>query len=236
MKTQFAEFYDLPDFRIKEIWDDALIVFDTNVLLNLYRYKEDASNEFMKVIEFYKERLWIPYHVGFEFHRRRDDILRKNAAAYKALSEKISEQLLKVIDALDSDARFARHPYIQMGDFRKKVKKCATSISKSLEKQEKSHPDFAQKDKILDAVTFLIDGHVGGDLAENELDTLYKEGEKRYANQVPPGYCDAKSKKDQGNRSLYGDLIVWRQTIKHSSDQKRNIIFVTDDHKQDWWD
>ena len=66
--------------------------------------------------------------------------------------------------------------------------------------------------------------------------TLYKEGEKRYANQVPPGYCDAKSKKDQGNRSLYGDLIVWRQTIKHSSDQKRNIIFVTDDHKQDWWD
>jgi molecular chaperone GrpE (heat shock protein) len=65
--------------------------------------------------------------VGFEFHRRRDDILRKNAAAYKALSEKISEQLLKVIDALDSDARFARHPYIQMGDFRKKVKESTIS-------------------------------------------------------------------------------------------------------------
>lgn len=236
MKTQFAEFYDLPESRIKEIWDDALIVFDTNVLLNLYRYNEEAADDFIKVIKFYKDRLWIPYQVGFEFHRRREDILRKNAAAYKSLGEKISEQLLKVVDTLGSDTCYARHPYIQMDEIKKKVERCASSISESLEKQGVSHPDFAQKDKVLEVVTELFDGHVGGDFEEKELDMLYKEGEKRYANQVPPGYCDAKNKKDRGYRSLYGDLIVWRQTIKHSSDQKRNVIFVTDDHKPDWWD
>ena len=53
MKKQFAEYYDLPDERINEIWANSLIVFDTNVLLNLYRYKEEARNEFINVIKFY---------------------------------------------------------------------------------------------------------------------------------------------------------------------------------------
>ena len=64
---------------------------------------------------------------------------------------------------------------------------------------------------------------------------MYKEGEKRYTNKIPPGYCDEKNKKDRGKRSLYGDLIVWKQTILQSKDKKQNVIFVTDDHKEDWW-
>ena len=44
---------------------------------NRYRYNDAARDEFIKVIKFYKERLWIPYQVGLEFHRRREDIMRK---------------------------------------------------------------------------------------------------------------------------------------------------------------
>lgn len=65
---------------------------------------------------------------------------------------------------------------------------------------------------------------------------LYIKSEKRYAGQVPPGYCDEKNKKGQSKRSLYGDLIVWKQTIQHCKDQKKHLIFVTDDHKPDWWE
>lgn len=234
MKTLFAEYYRLSDERIKEIWEDSSIVFDTNVLLNLYRYNEDTCREFIKVIEFYKDRLWIPYQVGFEFHRRREDIIRRNVAAYKTLGAKLSESLIKAVDALSSD--FNRHPYINMPEIRKKVEKCANTIVKSLEKQEESHPDYLKDDFILNEVTRLFNGRVGTDFSEEDLEKTYKEGEKRYLNQIPPGYCDAKNKKDKGNRSLYGDLIVWLQTISYSKEQKRNIIFVTDDHKPDWWD
>lgn len=234
MKTLFAEYYRLSDERIKEIWEDSSIVFDTNVLLNLYRYNEDTCREFIKVIEFYKDRLWIPYQVGFEFHRRREDIIRRNVAAYKTLGAKLSESLIKAVDALSSD--FNRHPYINMPEIRKKVEKCANTIVKSLEKQEESHPDYLKDDFILNEVTRLFNGRVGTDFSEEDLEKTYKEGEKRYSNQIPPGYCDAKNKKDKGNRSLYGDLIVWLQTISYSKEQKRNIIFVTDDHKPDWWD
>jgi hypothetical protein len=52
---------------------------------------------------------------------------------------------------------------------------------------------------------------VGNDFTDNELDALYKEGERRYANQIPPGYCDEKNKKDKAKRSLYGDLVIWKQ-------------------------
>lgn len=236
MKSQFIEYYNLPEDCINKIWDESLIIFDTNVLLNLYRYNKDSCNEFIKAIEFYKERLWIPYQVGLEFHKRREEIIRKNAAAYKLLGEKLSEQLIKVVDTLKSDNCFSRHPYINMNDIKKKVTKCASSITKSLEKQSISHPDYYKNDYILDAITKLYEGHVGNDFSEDKLNSLYEEGKHRYENLIPPGYCDEKNKKNNGNRSLYGDLIVWKQTIIHCSEQKKDAIFVTDDHKQDWWD
>lgn len=234
MKNRFAEYYELPEERIKEIWENSLIVFDTNVLLNLYRYNEDARTEFINVIKFYKERLWIPYQVGLEFHRRREDILRKNAAAYTILGDKLKEQLVKAVSTLEGE--YSRHPYINMKDIRSKVEKCAASIKKSLDKQKENHPDYSKEDKILNAITDLFEGCVGQDLSEEDLEKLYKEREKRYANQVPPGYCDEKTKKDKPKRHLYGDLIVWKQTISHCSDKKQDVIFVTNDYKSDWWD
>lgn len=234
MKKQFAEYYELPEERIKEIWDNSLIVFDTNVLLNLYRYNEDARTEFINVIKFYKERLWIPYQVGLEFHRRREDIMRKNAKAYNVLAEKLSKELVGVVSSLEGE--YARHPYISIKDIKKKVERCAESIAKSLEKQEKVHPDYSTEDKTLTAITDLFDGRVGDDFVEKDLEALYKEGEKRYTNKIPPGYCDEKNKKEKGKRSLYGDLIVWKQTILHCKEQAKSVIFITDDHKPDWWD
>ena len=234
MKNRFAEYYELPEECIKEIWENALIVFDTNVLLNLYRYNEDARTEFINVIKYYKERLWIPYQVGMEFHRRREDILRKNAAAYTTLGDKLTEQLVKAVSTLEGE--YSRHPYINMKDIRSKVERCAASIKKSLDKQKENHPDYVNEDKILNAITDLFDGRVGEDFAEKELEALYKEGEKRYANDVPPGYCDEKTKKDKPKRHLYGDLIVWKQTINHCKELSKSVIFITDDHKPDWWD
>ena len=73
-------------------------------------------------------------------------------------------------------------------------------------------------------------------MTEDELEALYKEGERRYANQVPPGYCDEKNKKDKAKRSLYGDLVVWKQVIAYAKEKEQCVIFITDDHKSDWWD
>lgn len=42
-------------------------------------------------------------------------------------------------------------------------------------------------------------------------------------------------KKDKGNKAIYGDLIIWKEIINYASAEKKPIIFVTDDRKEDWW-
>lgn len=60
-----------------------------------------------------------------------------------------------------------------------------------------------------------------------------KEGEKRYKNNTPPGFCDAKNK---DGVQKYSDLIIWKEIIRFAENNKKNILFVTDDVKSDWWE
>lgn len=234
MRKLFIEYYDLSEQQIKNVWENSLIVFDTNVLLNLYRYNDDTRNEFLKVIETYNDRLWIPYQVGLEFHKKRTEIIRKHLSTYKDFGKELSEQILKCVDSLIP--KYSRHPYIDLNDIRRKIERSTESIKKSLIKQSTLHPNFLESDPILDSITRLFDGRTGSDFSEEKLEELYNEGEKRFSNKIPPGYCDEKKTKGQDKRTIYGDLIVWKQTIQYCKDQKRHLIFVTDDHKQDWWE
>ena len=61
---------------------------------------------------------------------------------------------------------------------------------------------------------------------------ICREGERRYNKLIPPGYKD--NKKDGPFK--YGDLISWVETYKYAQLNKKNVIFVTDDVKEDWWE
>ena len=60
---------------------------------------------------------------------------------------------------------------------------------------------------------------------------LILEGELRYKSKIPPGYCDEKQKQD----NEYGDLIIWKEIIEYSKVNNNDVIFVTQDVKEDWW-
>ena len=71
-------------------------------------------------------------------------------------------------------------------------------------------------------------------MPEPQASFIYKqcqEGEYRYKKKTPPGYKD--EKKD--GVSKYGDLLVWAETYTYAASNNKNIIFVTDDIKEDWW-
>ena len=42
MKATFSNFYTPSDQDFSDLWDNAAIAFDTNVLLNLYRYTDQT--------------------------------------------------------------------------------------------------------------------------------------------------------------------------------------------------
>ncbi|MDC5679235.1 PIN-like domain-containing protein, partial [Acinetobacter baumannii] len=64
MKEQFKGFYNLEEKEFEELWNNGIFIFDTNVLLNLYRYQYDTRDALLKVMEKLTNRVWIPYHVG----------------------------------------------------------------------------------------------------------------------------------------------------------------------------
>ena len=234
MKNLFASYYELSESRIKEIWSNSLIVFDANVLLNLYRYNKSTRDEFFRLMKSYKNRLWIPYQVALEFHRNREKVVKDTYEAFQKIGNEFESKInLVCTQIVEANARLH---YIDISKIQEYVGMCIESISKNLTQQQSKHPDFTSNDTVLDIITNLYEGKVGADFSMDELQEIYKEGEKRYEHIIPPGYKDAKNKKSQGNRVVYGDLIVWKQTLNKSKEDNIDIIFVTNDNKSDWWD
>ena len=234
MQKHFPEYYPITEAQISEIWGSASVIFDANILLNLYRYDESTRKDFSEVMEFYKDRLWIPYQVALEYQRNRNSSIIFLDSAYDSLISRIGGQEEKVINDLKLND-FSRHPYINLDDIKKRIHKCFEGIISSIEKGRSESEFTLKKDPVFDMLSGYFDSKVGDDFSDQELEEIYKEGKKRYSEKIPPGYCDDKEKKDEGNRRLYGDLIVWKQVINYSKVNNKNVIFVTDDHKEDWW-
>lgn len=235
MKNRFAEYYKPTDEEVQDMWSKATIVFDTNVLLDLYRYDTATRDEFIQIISFYKERLWIPYQVGWEFHRNREVVIRQNAEAY----DRVQKEFCNKIDELlrNTEVLADNHPLLNTSEIKKRAKTFKSAIEKYLSQQKATHPVIdATNDVVLNAVTELFDGRTGNNFTEEELGKIYEEGNKRYEKKVPPGYCDKKDKKSCSPNELYGDLILWKQVIKWSAEQSVDIILVSSEEKEDWWE
>jgi len=77
MKDMFKQYdYNFTEQEYRHIWENALFIFDTNILLNLYRYQNSSRDEFIKILESLDDRIWIPHHVALEFKRNRLTTIR----------------------------------------------------------------------------------------------------------------------------------------------------------------
>jgi hypothetical protein len=94
------------------------------------------------------------------------------------------------------------------------------------------HPS-AEVDGAVERLTMLLGHRVGDKFRPEKLAAIRKEGEDRYLKKIPPGYKD--SKKDSGEFDKFGDLIIWKEIIDKAKLEKRPVIFISDDAKEDWW-
>ena len=74
------------------------------------------------------------------------------------------------------------------------------------------------------------------------LNGIYKESSERRQFRIPPAFMDKSKTGVYGWRGMkfereHGDLVLWRQIINHvKSTSTKNVVFVTDDAKEDWWE
>jgi hypothetical protein len=111
---------------------------------------------------------------------------------------------------------------------------------------EKKQQKLTEYDPLKTKIEDLFHGKVGSaPKNQNEVDEIYKDGEIRYSNLVPPGYSDSNKDKDEIGRHCFGgiiynrkfgDYLIWHQIIQHVKDKGiSTVVFVTDDAKEDWW-
>lgn len=228
MRNSFYEYYLLSQTELDKLWKDALLVFDANVLLSLYRLQFEARNEILAVMKEFKSRLWMPFQVGYEYHEHRLEEANRPIDNLKGFADKFSKF------STDIENDFGRNPYITNFKF---VKDSLKSLHSRIEKKAKEWievcPDMMHKDFVLNELSSLYEGKVGEPYDNVRLEEIYKEGGKRYSNDVPPGYKD--KNKGTGDRHKYGDLIIWFQILEKAKESNSDIIFITDDQKEDWW-
>lgn len=209
----------------KNLWDNCVFVFDTNVLLNLYRYTSNTRDTLLAALDNLKERVWLPHQVAFEFAKNRCDVIFETVEKYKGLEKKKQEFVSSI--ATELRLKTSDEPVVELEKY----------VEAWLAKQQEKNllVTQASDDRILDKVLSIFDGKVGTAFTEEEHTKLSEEGKKRYEKQIPPGFCDQKKEKDGHENNEYGDLIVWKQIMLYSASNKVNIIYVTHDQKRDWW-
>ena len=248
MKDTFSGFYSYSDEELKQVWNsnDVLFVFDTNVLLNLYSYTESTRNDFFKILDKLSDRIWIPYHVGLEYQLRRLGVISNEKSTAKNIQDKL-DKIKSIFHKDFSELKLEQ----KSPNLSKKTKTLEDKITKLLDSYQKEVASFDEKqpcvrntDNIRKKIDSLFKNKIGEKPKEQKLlDDLFKEGKERFSNKVPPGYMDEKEKKEKPSYGfdnltyipMYGDLILWKQTIEKSKETDINsIIFITDDTKEDW--
>lgn len=208
---------------LKEITDTALVSFDTNVLLRPYLLKE---NTFLKIGDIYRKlanegRVVITGHVAREFSKHRDS------------------KIADIIVALENASSGARSPLavFPMLSELEEYKNCESSSKKA----EKAASDF-QKDvrKLVALVSgwrgddpvsaiyrdvFTPDRVVDIDIDQDGESKIVSDAKWREENRVAPGFQDDR----------IGDLLIWKTLLDSGRKFGRDLIFVTNDQKNDWW-
>ena len=139
----------------EKVWQNGVIVFDTNVLLNLYKYNKEARNELIKLMKSYQSRLWMPYQIGLEFMANCESVKAWVHNGFKDLVAQVDECKKDFFKYYDQN--YSKHKHINKKELEQLFDQQLQPIKDKLIEWEKSTPDYNKKDvvknKIVDLYT-----------------------------------------------------------------------------------
>jgi hypothetical protein len=93
MKELFPAYYSLTDDELNTLWKNCLFVLDTNVLLDLYRLPNAASNDLLKILKdpAVSGRLWIPFQAALEYQNNRLRVIGDQINRYGEVREALEK-------------------------------------------------------------------------------------------------------------------------------------------------
>lgn len=222
--------------------NNTVIVCDANVYLRIYSYSPGYSDYAIKCLNAVKDSLVMPSMVEIEYKKHQP-------GCFKRMNERINDaksKFLKQISTAQNNSLSVSINLKKLGF--KEIDELNDEIEQKYIEMVKVVEDFfddremtmnliangwGSNDCVLEIYNYIVSkGNVLKPFTQLELYRLCESGEKRYSKSVPPGYKD--DKKD--GLSKYGDFIWWKEVLQYVKTNNCDLILVTDDVKEDWWE
>ncbi|MDE9456758.1 hypothetical protein KKJ00_02700 [Xenorhabdus bovienii] len=237
MKTMFQGYQiALSELTLPEI-KSSNIYFDTSALLNIYRYSKNSAEDFIKAIYYFKNNIWLPYIVALEYQTNRITVLQQQSKVFEELrkrNQKVKDDILRLFSG-------RQHYSICYEEVSKIIDDFHYKFDSYINESEKKHPNYIKHDPIQNEIMHLFDKKIGSVPSNEYLEKSYKEAEYRFKYKIPPGYEDKKNKENEFKiygdlviHSKYSDFLIWKEIIEHAKKEKKMVILVTDERKEDW--
>jgi hypothetical protein len=228
MKNKFPGFYPPKPEVCAANFKECIFTFDTNVLLNLYRYTPDSRDNLLKVLEAVKDRVWLPNQVAYEYHDNRIGVIIGQRDMYEELKDAVDS----AINELDKQRRSRSHHVTTIIE---PIRRAMEEVKADLDKKKADHPDLFKNDPILDALTVLFDGKVGDAYDPDIQKKRVLEAKQRFEAKIPPGFLDNSGRKKKEGDKKYGDAIIWFQLLEYAKKEDKPLILIIDEAGDDWW-
>lgn len=213
----------------------GLVAPDANVLLNLYRYTEQARGDLLRALGDLENRLWVPHQALVEFWRNRESTLSDARSSGAQAAEDMAGHAAQAERTLRSWANRVALPEDETDRLRDQLNVVFDEVQETIVKVGEGEWKHITQDTSTDPVIAklepALDGRVGAPLSQEDYAKAITEGMRRVEKRLPPGYMD-KTKDGVGTAA---DYLVWEQILREAARRQCDVLFVTADGKEDWW-
>ncbi len=228
------------NISIKEILESgAVVICDTNVYLRLYDYSPQFAAFGIQCLSAIKDSLMVTYTTSLEYKKH----YRGKYAAAKTKIENYNKKLDEITQKFRSDIsnefeRIAQYRFPDTDELKSVAITKIDEIKALFGEYYDNHELLVSANEQYlssDPVKTFFDTLLGQILEPYAIDRIYElcdEGKKRFKNNTPPGFKD----KDKDGIRKYSDYILWSEILDYSLYAKKDVVFITDDVKTDWWE
>lgn len=234
------EAYKTPDEDdYRRVLTSGLVVPDTNVLLNLYRYNSSAQQDLLAVLERIGDQLWVPHQVLVEFWRNRESTLFERRTIAAQTVTQLDGLCSNAISSIKTWSNRIALPSERTEALREQLQACFDEIGERIKAlaEELLNTDAAENakntniDNVLLNLERVLRGKIGPKFEKEDYENVRHEGLRRIKEKIPPAYKD--SSKDDAR--AIGDYVVWEQVLREAEIRRCDVMLVTGDTKEDWW-
>jgi len=232
---EFAGFKVATSTELDTALREAVVTVDANVLLDLYRFRPQTSQDLIKTLSGLGDRLVVPHQALREFWRRRQRTQDSPRSATKAANEALAKPNRAIHDALALWAKAVGADDDELSELTGQVDSFFDTLKNKLQQALPDSDASHGEDPILEQLETILAGHVTSPLEPDEWAECVAEANRRIEAGEPPGYMDAGKQDGDLPEGSAGDYLVWYQATRHAKERDRDLLIVTRDQKEDWW-